>query len=142
VVEADLNSGTMHTVNHALEQGKEIFAVPGPITSPCSRGTNKLIKEAPGAVMAASVEDVLDRFCIQPVLFAAEDIAAAEEAVDEREKILLELLSVPVQFDRIGEQAELDISPAELAAVLTMLEIKGAVKQLPGKYYQRTVKKL
>ena len=120
--------GTHQFAVKVLEKILERHEVVLVVTQPDSLvGRKKIL--TPSAVKECALKHGLEVF--QPV-----------KLNDEREKILLELLSVPVQFDRIGEQAELDISPAELAAVLTMLEIKGAVKQLPGKYYQRTVKKL
>lgn len=64
VVEAREDSGVFRTVNWALEQGKDVFAVPGPITSPVSRGPNRLIKQ--GACLVESVEEVLEALIIAP----------------------------------------------------------------------------
>ncbi len=143
VVEADLNSGTMHTVNYALEQGRDVFAVPGPITSPCSRGTNKLIRECPSMVMATCSADIWSRYSQRPLQRAVtKKHTKVSSSTSELEKILLELLVNPVQFDRIAAAAEVNIEPAKLASALTMLEIKGLIRQLPGKYYQTVVKRI
>lgn len=148
VVEADLRSGTMLTVDHALEQGKDVFAVPGPITSPCSRGTNKLIKECPSMVMATCAEDIWSRYADQPWRKPAPrktrqpSSGGEAEKTDDTEEAILRLLSVPVQIDQIAAKAGLDISAGDLSAKLMMMEIKGLVKQLPGKYYQTVARRI
>jgi len=133
VIEAGEKSGTLLTVDHGLEQGRDIFAVPGPITSAVSRGTNRLITQ--GAKLVQTAEDVWREYldAPKPVLTAAEKERRPQLAAEERD--LLAQLSLPQHFDQL-----LDISgwPAnKLAALLTMWEIRGLVRQLPGKNYQR-----
>ena len=142
VVEAGANSGTMHTVNYALEQGKDIFAVPGPITSPCSKGTNKLIKESPMMVMATCADDIWKLYSDKPMRRANIRKSGGKTAGsgDEKERAVLELLTLPMQIDEIAEKT--GMTAAQVGAELTMMEINGTVKQLPGKYYQATVKKI
>lgn len=144
VIEADLNSGTIHTVNHALEQGRDVFAVPGPITSKMSRGTNKLIKECPSLVMVLSAEDIWQHYNSLPLfkMPAQEKVANKEGEIASKEQKLLELIVMPMQFDELAAHAELGIPAASLAATLTMLEIRGLVRQLPGKYYQAVAKNI
>ena len=144
VIEADLRSGTMHTVNHALEQGKDVFAVPGPITSPCSRGTNQLIRECPSMVMATSAADIWKRYSDKPLARSKEKSRSGQSKglLSDQEKEILRLMMMPRQFDELAALPDLGLSPSALAATLTMLEIRGLVKQLPGKYYQTIIKNI
>lgn len=121
IVEAASRSGTLSTANHALDQGKEIFAVPGNITSPLSAGCNQLIKN--GANPLTSIEDLLDflipdRFEKQIKLFKGDT---------PEENIILELLSKngTTSSDEIIKQTKL--SASEFNQTITMLEIKGLV---------------
>ncbi len=121
IVEAASRSGTLSTANHALDQGKEIFAVPGNITSPLSAGCNQLIKN--GANPLTSVEDLLDflipdRFEKQIQLFKGDT---------REENIILELLSKngTTSSDTIIKQTKLSVS--EFNQTITMLELKGIV---------------
>lgn len=139
VVEAGEKSGTMLTVNYALEQGRDVFAVPGPVTSPTSRGTNRLIRD--GARMALSAEDIRSAYCPDP----PKPVRRQKEpkpAVSPTERTLLEKLLLPVQMDELALDPELGLEVADLSAILTMLEIRGLVRQLPGKYYQAVVKNI
>lgn len=141
VIEADRNSGTMHTVNHALEQGRDVFAVPGPVTSPCSRGTNQLIRECPAMVMAVCAGDIWQRYTDKPMKKATgKTQATADGRLSDEERKILSLIMLPKQFDELASAPGLELTPAALAAALTMLEIRGLVKQLPGKFYQSAVK--
>ena len=133
VIEAGEKSGTLLTVDHGLEQGRDIFAVPGPITSAVSRGTNRLITQ--GAKLVQTAEDVWREYldAPKPVLTAAEKEQRPQLAAEERELLLQ--MSLPQHFDQL---LALSGWPAnKLAALLTMWEIRGLVRQLPGKNYQR-----
>ena len=119
IIEAASRSGTLSTANHALDQGKEIFAVPGNITSPLSAGCNQLIKN--GANPLTSVEDLLDflipdRFEKQTQLFKGDT---------REENVILEFLSKngTTSSDAIIKQTEL--SASEFNQAITMLELKG-----------------
>lgn len=134
VVEAGEKSGTLITVDHALEQGRDIFAVPGPITSAVSRGTNRLIAQG-AAKLTQTAEDVWREYLDmpKPVLSQKQKEERPQLAGEERE-LLLQMVT-PRHFDEL-----LPLSgwpPGKLAALLTMWEIRGLVRQLPGKYYQR-----
>lgn len=148
VIEAALNSGTMHTVNHALEQGKDVFAVPGPITSQYSKGTNQLIRECPSMVMATCAEDIWRRYMDSPMKRwtshspSVNSQAPAMDKNNEEEKKLLTILQTPYQFDQLVAMSELGLTTAQLASLLTILEVKGLIRQLPGKYYQTVVKNI
>jgi DNA processing protein len=133
VIEAGEKSGTLLTVDHGLEQGRDIFAVPGPITSAVSRGTNRLIVQ--GAKLVQTAEDVWREYldAPRPVLTAEEKEQRPQLAQEERE--LLTQMSLPLHFDQL---LTLSGWPAnKLAALLTMWEIRGLIRQLPGKNYQR-----
>ena len=119
IIEAASRSGTLSTANHALDQGKEIFAVPGNITSPLSAGCNQLIKN--GANPLTSVEDLLDflipdRFEKQTQLFKGDT---------REENVILEFLSKngTTSSDAIIKQTKL--SASEFNQAITILELKG-----------------
>lgn len=137
VIEAGEKSGTLLTVDYGLEQGKDIFAVPGPITSSLSKGTNRLLQQ--GAKMVTTAEDIWGEYLREGKLPGlGQDIK--EEAGNLEEKQIISLLAEPLHFDRLAQKTQ--IKPQKLAAVLTLLEIRGMIKQLPGKYYQATIKKI
>ncbi|KKM11820.1 hypothetical protein SY88_06415 [Clostridiales bacterium PH28_bin88] len=133
VVEAAAKSGALITVDFALEQGRDVFAVPGPITSPCSEGTNQLLKQ--GAKLVTSAQDVLEEYRMAN-LFGASTASASQgtEGLTPEEKRVLELLqSIPLHVDTVVREARF---PAQqVHAALMYLEVKGLVRQLPGKYF-------
>ena len=121
VVEAASRSGTLSTANHALDQGKEVFAVPGNINSPLSSGCNQLIKN--GANPLTSVEDLLD-FLI-PDCFEKQTILFKGDTPDEN--LILEILSKKgaTSSDEIIKKS--GISASNFNQAVTMLEIKGLI---------------
>jgi len=136
VVEAGIHSGTSITVDYALEQGREVLAVPGNITSHFSAGTNLMIKEGAHAVTcAADVMDALgiikdDRdYSFNEEIHKIEDIPLAPN-----EKTVYALLGKePLDLDYIIMESGLDYRNAAVA--LTNLEIGGKIKKLPGQRY-------
>lgn len=137
VVEAGLKSGALLTANYALEQNREIFAVPGNINSPKSLGTNQIIKD--GAKLISSANDVLIELEPQLKHFLKEDEAKSRELpqdLSELEKMLLETLTnVPIHIDKLSKV--IGKSTAETLSALLPLEFKDLVKQLPGKLFVR-----
>jgi DNA processing protein len=141
VIEAGVKSGTAITVRYALDQGREVFAVPGPIDSPTSVGPHRLIQE--GAKLVQNVEDILQelpgRRQAPGPLFAPAGGAdrvgeTARPARQAPEDPLLSLLgSEPVQLEELVQAARLSVQ--EVLARLTLLELQGLVKELPGKCY-------
>jgi DNA processing protein len=153
VVEMAAKSGAQHTVGYALEQGKEVFAVPGPIGSPMSAGTNQLLKE--GARVVTSAEDILEELRGVGRTHAARPAraAAAPPSLDlgfhtsPPEPVQPEGLSAdeaqawaalgadPLHVDQVAAAAGL--APGGVLAALLGLELRGAAEQLPGKRYRR-----
>lgn len=131
VVEAAADSGALITARYALEQGREVFAVPGNITSGNSEGTNDLIKK--GAVLVQKATDIIEE--LAPVLkgfIRLKDKVKIE--VSDEEKTLCNLLSgEPKQIDMISRESGLPASA--VLAILLGLELKGAVKQITGKRF-------
>ena len=133
VIEGDLKSGALITARQALEQNREVFAVPGSIYSPNSRGTNKLIQDGE-AKLTLCVEDVLAELNLT---MAPQQIEAAELIpADETESVLLRHLSAePVYVDDLRRESGLPI--ATVTSALAMLELKGIVRQVGRMNYVR-----
>ena len=141
VVEGAQYSGSLITARLAMEFGREVFGVPGNVTQPVSFAPNQLIKQ--GAKLVTGAEDVIEELPtpIRAALVQAEQPEAeqrnllAAAALNGSEKKLYELLSAeaPVHIDDIVERSGLNSS--EVLATLFTLEMKGVVRQLPGKQF-------
>jgi len=130
-VEAGEKSGVLNTVAWAVDQGRTVFAVPGNITSTQSLGINRLLSE--GAKPVLSVDDILRELGVAK---RAEERAQVEVAAEE--KPVMEFLTAePAHVDEICEG--LGVPMAGLLSVLMQLELKGLVRQLPGKYFVKEV---
>ena len=136
VVEAALQSGSLITARLAAEQGKEVFAIPGSIHSPQSRGCHALIKQ--GAKLVEVAQDVLEELRLVPAgSGAALEACEADEAVSAHGDPLLAALGFdPVNLDAL--QARTGLDTAHLQAGLLELELDGQVARLPGGLFQRT----
>jgi len=133
VVEAPLKSGALITADFALEQGKEVFAVPGIITSPYSKGTNKLLKE--GAKVVEDAADVLEEIGVS---FSDIKISSFDNQLSFEEKIVLdELTAKPSHIDELIKKTGLPVG--KIADILIKLQLKGMVKELPGKFFIKEV---
>jgi DNA processing protein len=130
VIEAGETSGALITAEFAAEQGREIFAVPGSILAPQSKGTNKLIQN--GALPLLSVNDLMQALDLTRM----GDQKAARKIIpaDETEARLMSVLSLePLHVDEIRNQTELPIE--KVSATLALMELKGMVRQVGGMNY-------
>lgn len=125
VTEAAIRSGTLSTAAHALAQGREVFVVPGNITSPLSAGCNNLIKQ--GAHPITCAEDVLE--VIAPDLLQPQTILALGS--NPLESKIIQLLQSGIR-DGDELQSLSDINASEFAQTITMMEINGIIRGLGG----------
>ena len=133
VTEAAQDSGSLITASSGAEQGREVFAVPGPITSPLSAGTSELIQK--GAKLVHAVKDILEELNLEQ---KTKQLAARKVIPEspEEEKVLEVLKKGPHHVDEIIEETELEASV--VGSILGIGEIKGKVKNLGGGQYGLT----
>jgi DNA processing protein len=141
VVEAASTSGSLVTAKHALDQGREVFAVPGSILNPLSRGCHQLLRD--GAVLTETPADVLAELRgFTPIVRGRSEPSSAEKALpalSPRERAVLASCDFsPLGLDAIVEECGLTAS--EVSSILTALEMKGVVSAVPGGAYVRTGK--
>lgn len=126
ITEAAERSGTLNTAAHALSQGRDVFAVPGNITSPLSAGCNALLKQ--GALVATTATDILNVIAPSNAR-SATDQAAIPLGETPAENTIIDLLRTGLRDgDQLQQQSGLN--PADFATALTMLEINGVIKPL------------
>jgi DNA processing protein len=131
VIEAAVASGSLITARCALDQGRDVYAVPGPINSPTSAGTNQLIKNGAGVITSA--QDLLEALALAPVTTAAATVPRYQPR-DQEEAAVLQLLSAnPVHLDEIIRETKL--TTTTVIKTLTIMELQGHARQLSGNYY-------
>ncbi|MCL2061074.1 MAG: DNA-processing protein DprA [Firmicutes bacterium] len=130
IVEAAVSSGALITADRALEQGREVFAVPGPITSPKSAGTNALIQK--GASLLSGTQDIINYFSYKNTKIPS--ILPALQLDFYEQKVYNLLVSGESGFDELIENSNLTAS--ELLGVLTSMEVKDAIVRLPNNKYR------
>lgn len=147
VVEAAKNSGALITADFAAEQGREIFAIPGKISSPTSTGTHDLIKD--GAKLVQTCDDILEELKlheIEPMAGADKDLRDNKinkkttayiynSLTDDERKVYKTLSDEPIYIDEIIKEAKVELG--KIAKVLLSLEFKRLAKELPGKQFVR-----
>jgi DNA processing protein len=127
VVEAAPNSGTFSTVKWAAEQGREVFAVPGDINRRTSSGTNRLISD--GAVLTTSADGILEEIGV--AVEAAKRVPL--ELTDKEKAIVGALEEGPTHVDEIAKRSKMAVN--SVLTILLSLELKGFVRQEPGKIF-------
>jgi DNA processing protein len=142
VIEAAASSGSLHTARHALDQGREVFAIPGRIHDPNSRGTNGLIKK--GAKLVETIDDILDELP-EAVRTSARRVREVETSFEtqpvpadlstQEAQILALLSATETHIDAISETTQLPVHV--VAGILLTLELRELVQQFPGKRFIR-----
>lgn len=135
VVEAALLSGSLNTARSALEQGREVLAVPGSIHSPLSKGCHSLLKQ--GAKLVETAEDVLVEL---GMIGASAPKESPGDHVVEDDPLLEAIGYAPASIDQLAQRTGLDA--AKLAAHLSRLEIAGRVRALPGGWFQHVANRV
>jgi DNA processing protein len=138
IVEATRNSGSLITASLALEQGREVFAVPGSIDSFKSRGAHFLIKQ--GALLVENADDILDELGYSERAVegrgSPEGFPESVSQMNQSEKKIFEIIGdYPIHIDEVARMGKMDTS--EVSSILLELEIKGVIRQLAGKMFIR-----
>ncbi len=134
VIEASISSGSLITAQHSLDQSREVFAIPGPITSKNSLGTNSLIKQ--GAKLVQTIDDIIDEFPY--LLLNKKQINNYKIDLNNNEYKIYNILGDdPLHIDDIFLKTNFEL-PEVYENVLS-LQVKGIIKQLPGGLYIRKV---
>lgn len=139
VIEAARKSGSLITADFALEQGREVFAIPGRVDSAKSEGTHRLLQN--GATLVHTVSDIMEE--LDPAFYFTEKINSStpeqllpDDIVSDDEKKLLNFIDIyPQSIDEIIQQC--GMSPQKVNELLLTLELKGVVEALAGKQFQR-----
>jgi DNA processing protein len=135
IIEAGEKSGALITAEHAAEQGRTVFAVPGPIDSATSAGTNALLRE--GAVLVRGADDIIEELegVRAPVAPVAPPAATPPELDDVQRRLWEFLADGARHLDEMTQQLGLPVQ--QLSGVLLALEMKKVVRRLPGNRYER-----
>ena len=141
MVEATLQSGSLITARLGAEQGREVFAIPGSIHNPQSKGCHALIKQ--GAILVESAQDIgTELGPLTSLLESAEDPAPSSAElppqIDPDYQLLQEALGYdPVSVDELI--ARTGLTPEAISSMLLLLELEGHVSSAPGGYYSRVL---
>lgn len=128
VVEASLKSGSLITAQQAMEAGREVFALPGSIHSPNSKGCHRLIRE--GAKLVETCQDILEELNL-PKLKPAPEISLNPSKLP---KFLVETIHAPATLNQLCDNSGL--TPEQVSLMLTSMEVDGRVAKLPGGRFQ------
>jgi DNA processing protein len=131
VIESRLPGGSLITAKHALEEGREVFAIPGEVTRPTSEGTNDLIRK--GAQLVSSPEQILDELSYAT---STRPKKVDLKSLSKEESALVELLETePLYIDTLAKHSKL--KPQEVLPILTSLELKGFIRNRGGNIFER-----
>lgn len=136
VIQAPVDSGALITARFAAEQGRDVYALPGNVDDIRNEGCHKLIRD--GAVLIESAEHILQELGIDSDEAPKSQLSFAFDALSEVERKLVEILSLqPKHVDQVIQESSL--SAPQVTGTLTMLEMKGIVKRVPGNAYVRAL---
>jgi DNA processing protein len=133
IIEAAHDSGSLITAEYTLEQRRRLFAVPGNVGSPTSHGPNALIKQ--GAVLVENADDILAALSLQKGTTTQAQSRPAPELSEEEKTVCDRITGDPKHIDLI--LADCNYAPGRLSGILINLELKGLIRQLPGKLFIR-----
>jgi DNA processing protein len=142
LVEAAQKSGALITASHAGDQGRTVMAVPGPVESASSGGCHELIRK--GAVLCRGVEDILEELHGVSAMAVAEKLGASAAppvpsgpppGLDETQRRIWEMLTEACHLDQLVQR--LGLAVPQVSGALTMMEMRKAVRRLPGNRYER-----
>jgi len=139
IVQAARRSGSLITARLADEQGRVVFALPGPVDTPLSQGANELIRD--GAILVQNLDDILEHLGqvgseMTPAEGEGPPAPALSLAMDETEsRLAAALADGPLSLDQLARRTELP--SGKVASAMTMLVLKGAVTQMPGNLFAR-----
>lgn len=134
MMECQIQSGTMLTVHHALDQGMDVYAYPGMPDTESAEGAHQLLRE--GALFFTRAQDILEDYGWDDVSASSKDTESAlPELNDDQRAVFSVLCRGEMSFDQLAESSGLQ--PSALSVALTMLQMQGLVKAMPGKIYCR-----
>ena len=135
IIEAAMKSGALITARHAAEQGRPVFAVPGPLDSPSSAGTHHLLRQ--GAILVRGLDDIMEE--LEGVKSPAIPAQSQPPAyMDDTQRLIWEFLQErPRHIDEMVQQ--LNLSLPQISGALLTLEMKKVIQWLPGNQYERRV---
>lgn len=138
LIEATAKSGALHTARHAMEQGREVMAIPGRIDSLASEGCHSLLRD--GATLVRNIDDILESLgpLTKPVKRGDDDVVHLPQELnlnDLERQVLNRVSSDPIHVDEVLRQSEIEAS--RVLSTLTILEMKRVLRRLPGGYLVR-----